>query len=126
MFDTNYFFLTSLVYQYVRKMNHNNLLNADYLEFCQKYNLALNRTSVVIYAFSWIENNIQILIYRHIYRKNCMLDLTEQELADFAINYPLLNQELVTEVNILEASTREKLNYLTNSQRLELLNMDIY
>jgi len=125
MIDTDYFFFTSLVYQYVRKIHHNHLLDPDYLEFCQQYNLTRNRTSAVIYAFSWIENNIQILIYRHIYRKNCMLDLTEQELADFAINYPLLNLELITEINLLESLTREKLNYLTYNQRLELLNMNI-
>jgi len=119
---SNDMFLTALVYRYVQSIDH----QSDFLSFCQQYNLNhQNQLSKVIYAHSWIQNNIEILMYQRLYQKDCLMELTDQEMSDFYQNYSIFVEDFIPDRHSLNVTTSGMLNHLSLNQRLELMNMNM-
>ena len=96
---------------------------SDYQYWCSQYDLDQEKEeSRKIYACSWIENNVEILLFTSLYGKRCKLDLTEEEKKDFEETYPIFNEPFIADESCFD-SLEHIVNFLASDEKEELLLM---
>lgn len=113
-------FFSNLINRYLVMVEE---VENDYADICQQNQLNPDsRESKVIYACSWIRNNIEILMYRNLYGKECLNDLTPQEQDDFYSRYPAFGEDFVADQSCVRDIV-QMLRFLSEPQKRELFNM---
>ena len=104
--------------------NHWNRYLDNYGNFCRQYKIDPNSdTSKTLDSCAWLENDLDFLLYRKLYNKNCCMELTLLEKNEVRKKYVECLSHFSTDIDTMMQRLRQRLK-LFSAEELDLLPID--